>query len=105
MSLKQDFGTRIKELRKKSGMTQEKFAEAISIDPKHLSHIETGRSFPKADLIEKMSAVLNVKYQSFFENKNVYDRKTILQEIPALTQKLSDRDLKIVYKLICDIVH
>lgn len=51
MNLKKDFGKRIKELRCKKGITQYQLAELVGIDPKHISHIETGRSFPKADLI------------------------------------------------------
>ena len=44
-------GDRIKELRTKNKLTQFELAEAVGIDAKHLSHIETGRSFPKAILI------------------------------------------------------
>ena len=51
MNIKKDFGQRIKELRNKKGITQYQLAEMTGIDPKHMSHIETGRSFPKADLI------------------------------------------------------
>ena len=55
MNIKKDFGLRIKELRNKKRITQYQLAELVGIDPKHMSHIETGRSFPKADLIEKFA--------------------------------------------------
>ena len=42
MDLKKDFGLRLKELRNKRGITQSKLAEMVEIDPKHMSHIETG---------------------------------------------------------------
>lgn len=39
MSLKKDFGLRLKELRNKKGITQYQLAELVDIDPKHISHI------------------------------------------------------------------
>ncbi len=65
MSLKKDFGKRLKEIRQKRGFTQFQLAEMAEIDAKHMSHIETGRSFPKADLIEKFANILNVEYNTF----------------------------------------
>ena len=50
MSIKKDFGWRIKGLRTKKGITQYQLAELSGIDPKHMSHIETGRSFPKKQI-------------------------------------------------------
>ena len=47
MNIKKDFGQRIKELRNKKGITQYQLAEMAGIDPKHMSHIETGRVFQK----------------------------------------------------------
>ena len=44
MDLKKDFGLRLKELRTKKGITQYQLAEMVGVDPKHMSHIETGRS-------------------------------------------------------------
>jgi len=105
MNLKKDFGIRLKELRKKSGMTQEKFAEEVSIDPKHLSHIETGRSFPKADLIERFAKILQVDPSAFFVIKEQKQREKMIKEIPALVKRLSDRDLEIVYSIISCIVN
>ena len=54
MNLKKDFGKRLKELRTQKGITQYQLAEMSGIDPKHMSHIETGRSFPKADLMKDL---------------------------------------------------
>ena len=42
MTFQQKFGLRIKELRKRKGLTQEKLAEMISIGVRSLVKIETG---------------------------------------------------------------
>ena len=38
-------GLKIKEIRKKSNLTQEQFSEKIGIEPPSLSNIENGKSF------------------------------------------------------------
>ncbi len=55
-------GDRIKELRKKRGMTQEKLSEAAVIDYKYLQRLE-GKKPPalKVDTIEKLAKALKVK--------------------------------------------
>lgn len=91
---------RIKELRNKKGITQYRLAEIAGIDPKHMSHIETGRSFPKADLIEKFAKALEVDYTEFFKTEYLRDRKVLLDNINKFLENSSDTDLQIIYKLI-----
>lgn len=100
MDLKKDFGLRLKELRNKRGITQLKLAEIVEIDPKHMSHIETGRSFPKADLIEKFAKALNVDYTKLFNTEHLQDRAILLEKIITLLNKSNDDELKNIYKII-----
>ena len=60
-------GARIKELRKLRALSQERLAEMIDIDPKHLSRIEVGRSFPSMDTLAAMAKSLQVEMKDFFE--------------------------------------
>ena len=50
---KQLLGMRIKEFREKRKFTQDKLAEIVGIDPKHLSRIENGRNYPSFETLEK----------------------------------------------------
>ncbi len=100
MNIKKDFGSRVKELRIKKGITQYQLAEMVAIDPKHMSHIETGRSFPKADLIEKLAKALNVEYIEFFKIEHLQDRNYIKNKINEILEKSSDEDLGKILKLI-----
>ena len=104
MSLKRDFGKRLKEIRQKRGFTQFQLAEKAEIDAKHMSHIETGRSFPKADLIEKFARILNVEYNSFFNIKHSKSREEIINEINSLLNNAGDEKLGLIYRLILDIL-
>lgn len=100
MFLKQLFGNRIKELRTKNKLTQFELAETVGIDAKHLSHIETGRSFPKAVLIEKLAEKFNVDFNYLFDFPIDKSRSEIIDSINVLLSKSSDKDLDKIYKLI-----
>jgi transcriptional regulator with XRE-family HTH domain len=60
-------GQRIRELRKKGGLTQELLAEGI-IARSYLSQIEKGSVQPSYEVLEKLSAKLGCTVDSFFEN-------------------------------------
>lgn len=100
MNLKKDFGLRIKQLRNKRGITQSQLAEIAGIDPKHMSHIETGRSFPKADLIEKFAAAFDVEYKELFNSEYLFDRNVIMEKINNCLKNASDEQIKTLYKII-----
>lgn len=100
MNIKKDFGARIKELRSKRGITQYQLAEIVGINPKHMSHIETDRSFPKADLIEKFANALHIDYHKFFESEHLQPRDILINNISKFIVTMPENDLRNVYKLI-----
>ncbi len=100
MDLKKDFGMRLKELRSKKGITQYQLAELVGIDPKHMSHIETGRSFPKADLIEKFAEALGIEYTNFFKTEHFKDKKILREQINNYLNKANEEELRKIFKII-----
>lgn len=60
-------GQNIKKLRKLRSFTQETLAEAIGIETRTLSLIETGKSFVSAKTLENLAEVLHVKPADLFE--------------------------------------
>ena len=104
MSLKTDFGKRLKELRTKNKITQEKLAELVGVDVKHISHIETGRSFPKADLIEKFANAMNIDYKMLFDFKRQIPHKDLVENITKLLNNTNDDKLNIINKVLSDLL-
>ena len=100
MGITKDFGQRIKELRLKKGITQYQLAEAAGVDPKHISHIETGRSFPKADLIEKFSKELDVDIATMFNFSPFKPKQELMQEIDIMLKDAEPNDVQRLYKII-----
>lgn len=101
---KELLGGRIKELRKQRGLTQDQLSEIIGIDPKHVSRIEVGRSFPSLDTLEKIASALNVEFKDFFEYFHAKDVNTLRSEILQLVQTTPDDKLDIIFRVIRAIV-
>lgn len=105
MSIKKEFGQKLKEIRTKKRITQFQLAEKVGIDAKHMSHIETGRSFPKADLIERLAAALSVDYNEFFKTEHLKDKTSIIQEINNILATTSEDELRKIYRIIFNLLY
>ena len=103
MNLKYCFARNLKKIRKQRGLTQEDLAEMVNVAPRHISFIETARSFPSCDLIERLSAALNADYVSFFENEGNISRIELLENISKITEKLDEQRLRFVYKVVSNV--
>ena len=102
MNLKKDFGKRLKEIRQQKNFTQFQLAELSGIDEKHLSYIERGGSFPKADLIEKFAQILNVDICDFFNFQHLKQKQELISEITNKLQNTDYKQLQYFYKIIMD---
>lgn len=59
-------GERIAMLRRAQGLTQNELAEKVGIDGRHVSRLETGKSYPSLDTLVVMADILNAELQDFF---------------------------------------
>ena len=88
MHIKQVFGNNIHSYRKMKNLSQEQLAEKLEISVKHLSTLETGKVFASAELIEKISEILEVSIYSLFytpeeksiDNSDINKIETIIEE-------------------------
>ena len=55
-------------LRKAKGMTQERLADAASIDRVALANIETGKRRPTVTTVYRLSSAMGVHVSEFFKN-------------------------------------
>lgn len=93
-------GARIKELRNGRGLSQEKLAELIGIDVKHLSRVETGVNAPSVGRLESFSVALGVPVRSLFDYGHLDGRDEKLGDIGEMLKKLDENDLKIVFRVV-----
>jgi transcriptional regulator with XRE-family HTH domain len=88
MDIKAFFGTNLKHYRKKKCFSQEQLSEKVDISVMHLSKIERGLTFVSAELLEKLSANLDVSVARLFcaENEKVFD-DDVLKRFDRITEK------------------
>ena len=60
-------GDRIKELRKETGLSQEKFALKIDMDRTYFATVESGKRNISLQNIEKIASGLNITISELFE--------------------------------------
>lgn len=60
-------GSRIKELRKEKGISQEKLAFSADLD-RTVAGVESGKRNPSVKSLEKILVALDVSFEEFFKN-------------------------------------
>ncbi len=76
----------------------------IEIDPKHLSKIQVGNSYPSLHNLEKITNALNVKMQDLFKFEQHRNRKELIKDINAMLNNANDDSVKLTHKILSDIV-
>jgi transcriptional regulator with XRE-family HTH domain len=65
LSAKCVVGDRIREQRKRLGMTQERVAELAELDRKHISMIETGKAEPRVGTLVRIAGAIDIPVEKF----------------------------------------
>jgi len=89
MGIKSVFGANLKYYRKKKKLSQEELSEQVGITPKHLSTIETGATFVSAELLERLTKILEVSASALFYT---VEEKSIDDSMLAAIDQIVDRE-------------
>lgn len=100
---KELLGLRIKEFRENRKLTQDKLAEMVGIDPKHLSRIENGRNYPSLETLEKILDNLDVTYEEIFNFKHLVSKEELIRKINSKLNNLPNSKLKFIYSIVNEI--
>ncbi|MBR1425384.1 helix-turn-helix transcriptional regulator [bacterium] len=92
-------GKRLRELRKRKGINQEKLAELINVDPTTISNIENGKNYPSLINLENLLDVLDSSFLDAFDFDHKNSHANLISEI---TEKLKNNPEKIedFYKIV-----
>jgi len=96
--IKRLLGKRIKELRVKKGMTQEQFAEMLSMGERNVSKIECGANFVTSATLGKILNVLEINAKELFDFEHHKDSKEMKKELLSAI-KNETIDIKLFYKI------
>lgn len=106
MNIKKSFGKKVKRLRQKRKLTQEKLAELIDISPRNLSKIEVGDCFVKAETLEKLLVALDVSMEELFANEHIKSNSELLERIYFYINSVKDdqKMLEKIFKILRDLI-
>lgn len=65
--LRKSFGNRIRQLRIRTGLSQEAFADKCGFARSYMSRIERGGANPSLDAIETLAVALDVEVKALFD--------------------------------------
>ena len=71
--------TRIKELRKQRGWTQEHLAALIGVVKSHVSEMETGKKNPSGPLLDKLAEVFETTVPNIYDQQDGSDVASLVQ--------------------------
>lgn len=100
MNIKNLFGRKVKEYRKKRNLTQAQLAELVNVDDKHISCIESGKNFPSADLIERLAISLEVEPKDLFEFYHLQETANLKSDLILMLDKLNQDELSLAHKYV-----
>lgn len=93
-------GARIKELRKRAGLSQDQLAEIVRIEAKYLSRIEVGKRNPSLDTLENIADALNVEMKDLFDFMHLDPGEITPESIETIMAGASKEETKLIYRLI-----
>ena len=96
---KELIAARIKQLRKSRGLTQEKLAELIGRDTKHISKLEIAGSYPSIETLDRIANALNIEIKEIFNFDGLMDKNYIRDEFEKLLKYSDEKHLQILYKI------
>ena len=92
-------GSRIRELRKSTKLSQEQLSEIIGVDPKHMSRIELGKSFSSLDTLEALAKTFHVELKDLFDFSHLETQRDYKKQLDDLLDGANEDSLKLIYKM------
>ena len=99
MNKKELLGKRLRELRKRKGIKQEKLAEMIEVDPTTISNIENGKNYPSLINLENLLNVLDSSFLEAFDFEHKNKKEDLLSQINEKLKNNPDK-LEDFYKIV-----
>jgi transcriptional regulator with XRE-family HTH domain len=107
MDISDQLGSRIRQYRKKMGLTQEELAFNSGINISFLGDIERGIKKPSIETLEKLLKALGVTFQGFFDFETAikpFKDCTALEKLNVKLQGRSEDEIGMIYNVIQQIL-
>jgi transcriptional regulator with XRE-family HTH domain len=98
-NVKQLLGSRIREVRKACGLSQEQLAEMVDIDPRYVSRLELGKSSPSLGTLDAIANALGVEIRDLFEFGHLDAGGTGAEEVETILEGLDEDTRRMVVRI------
>ncbi|MHC1729150.1 MAG: cupin domain-containing protein [Syntrophobacteraceae bacterium] len=85
-----DLGTRLKELRTRSGLSQTDLARMVGVTPSTISQVESNLIYPSLPALLKMAEILAVDISSFFQHQGVGKKRVVFSSSDSIEIRSSE---------------
>lgn len=85
-----NIGIRLKELRKKQGLTQSKLAKFVDLTPSNISQVESNLIYPSLTALIKIAEALSVDITYFFQERTERETRLVFSPDAGLSVKFPD---------------
>ena len=93
-------GKRIKEARKRKGLTQEKLVEQMDVSIAYLSKVETGKIHINLERLSQICNILDVTEGEILNGVSNNSEKYLNNEFNNLLRKFSPKQQKLIYNIL-----
>ena len=93
-------GRRIKEARKKKGLTQEQLVEKMGVSIAYLSKVETGRIHINLERLSQICNILEITEGEILNGVSNHSEKYLNFEFNELLRKCSPKQQKLAYQIL-----
>ena len=96
---RQLLGARIKELRKRRGLTQDQLAERVDLAPRYISLIEVGRSSPSLETMENIARTFEVEVKVLFDFAHLDPDAIAAKGIKMNMEGIDEENRRLLYRI------
>lgn len=93
-------GKRIKELRKRKGLSQEKLAEMCNVSVPHISRIESGNKHPSLECLVKLGNVLGGTVNTFLYGNQKNDLIEYQSELTKIVEDCNNYEKQVILDIV-----
>ena len=93
-------GKRIKEARKKKGLTQEKLVEQMDVSIAYLSKVETGKIHINLERLSQICNILDITEGEILNGVSNNSEKYLHNEFNNLLRNCSTKQQKLIYNIL-----
>ena len=101
---KELLGMRIREVRKLRGLSQERLAEKVGVEPKQISRIEGRKSAPSLDTLEAIAKHLQVEMKDLFDFQHLVAEEKVEDQALRLLTLMDDQTKRLAIRILLTLV-